>query len=463
MDWPSRLPGFDPVSELDASATIPDSGAETIYALSSGAPPAGVAIIRISGPATRAALVALSGKVPSPRTAVLRELRDPDTQEVIDRGLILFFPSPASFTGEDVGELQVHGGRAVVTALMRILDELGLRLAEPGEFTKRAFLAGRMDLTEAEGLADLVAAETEAQRRLALGTMEGSIRNQYESWRDRIVQARGLIEAELDFSDEEGVAGAWSARGKGEARAIAAELRAALADLKRGQRIREGASVVITGAVNAGKSSLINAIARRDVAIVSPEPGTTRDLIEIAADLAGFRVTLVDTAGFRETEGAVEREGMRRAKNRAEEADLVLWLWADRSQLVPPAGLGAPIWTIGTKRDLMDNTAADHAKSLSRHVISAVSGEGLEGLLDDVGAFLAANLRLNEPAIVTRSRHAKALTEAALSLEEAIGCPDAVIAAEHLRRASDAIGRVTGRVDVEDVLDVVFREFCIGK
>lgn len=463
MDWPSRLPGFDPLSELDASATIPDSGGETIYALSSGAPPAGVAIIRISGPATRAALVALSGKVPSPRTAVLRELRDPDTGEVIDRGLVLFFPSPASFTGEDVGELQVHGGRAVVTAFMRVLDGLGLRLAEAGEFTKRAFLAGRMDLTEAEGLADLVAAETEAQRRLALGTMEGSIRSQYESWRERIIRARGLIEAELDFSDEEGVAGAWSARGKGEARAIAAELRAALSDLKRGQRIREGASVVIAGAVNAGKSSLINAIARREVAIVSPEPGTTRDVIEIAADLAGFRVKLVDTAGFREAEGAIEREGMRRARNRAEEADLVLWLWADESELTPPPGITGPIWFVGTKSDLMDRVSLARAKSLSRHVISTVSGYGVEALLNDIGAFLSENLRPSEPAIVTRSRHAKSLTEAAFSLEKAIGCADAVIAAEHLRRASHAIGRVTGRVDVEDVLDVVFREFCIGK
>jgi tRNA modification GTPase len=346
---------------------------------------------------------------------------------------------------------------------MRILDVLGLRLAEPGEFTKRAFLAGRMDLTEAEGLADLVAAETEAQRRLALGTMEGSIRSQYESWRDRIIQARGLIEAELDFSDEEGVAGAWSARGKEGARAIAAELRAALTDLKRGQRIREGASVVIAGAVNAGKSSLINAIARRDVAIVSPEPGTTRDLIEIAADLAGFRVTLVDTAGFRETEGAVEREGMRRARNRAEEADLVLWLWADGSELTPPPGIMGWIWFVGTKSDLMDHGSRERARSLSRHVISTVSGDGIQGLLDDIGAFLSRNLRPAEPAIVTRSRHAKSLMEAALSLDDAVGCADAVIAAEHLRRASDAIGRVTGRVDVEDVLDVVFREFCIGK
>ncbi|MCW5712920.1 MAG: tRNA uridine-5-carboxymethylaminomethyl(34) synthesis GTPase MnmE [Bauldia sp.] len=446
----------------DAERSGDDS--DTIYALSSGAPPAGLAVVRVSGPRADAALAAIAGELPPLRRAALRVLTDPASGERIDEALVLRFAAGASATGEPVAEFHVHGGRAVVQALFSALDAVeGLRPAGRGEFTRRAFLSGRLDLTEAEGIADLVAAETDAQRRFALGQMSGSIRTQYESWRDRVVRARGLIEAELDFSEEEGIAGAWSAMAKADIQVVAAEMRAAMADLGRADRIRDGAEVVILGAVNAGKSSLINALARRDVAIVSPEAGTTRDLVEAVLDLAGYRVTLVDTAGLREGAGGVEREGIRRARARGDGADLVLWLadrGAERGDGVVAAGV--PVWAVATKADLLD----DHGRrklQAADHVISTATGEGIDGLLDALARFLDATLRSAEPPLVARARHRSALAEAVAALDKAVVAHAPELAAESLRVAADRIGSVTGRVGVEDVLDVVFREFCVGK
>ncbi len=301
------------------------SAADTIFALSSGPPPAGVAVVRISGPGTRFGLETLVDSIPEPRRVSLRNVKDRDGA-LLDRGLVLFLPGPASFTGEDVAELHLHGGRAVIAAVLAALAELpGFRPAEAGEFTRRAFGNDRLDLTQVEGLADLVLAETEAQRRQALREADGALGRVYDGWRERLVRARALVEAELDFAEEEDVPGAVS----DQAWAIAAEVRKEivnhLAD-RRGERVRDGVEIVVLGAPNAGKSSLVNAIARRDVAIVTPEPGTTRDLIEVRLDLGGFAATLVDTAGLRRAEGAIEREGIRRAEARAEVADMVLWL-----------------------------------------------------------------------------------------------------------------------------------------
>ena len=284
-----------------------------------------MAVIRISGPGVRFGLETLIGSVPEPRRATLRSIGR-GSAKPIDRGLVLFFPAPESFTGEDVAELHVHGGRAVVAAVLAELAGFaGFRPAEAGEFTRRAFLNGRMDLTEVEGLADLIAAETEAQRRQAVRQAGGALRVLYDGWRERLVRARALIEAELDFADEDDIPASVSGGAFAEARAVGQEIAAHLAD-RRGERLREGAEVVVLGPPNAGKSSLINAIAQRDVAIVAPEPGTTRDLIEVRLDLGGYPVTLVDTAGLRDAAGEVEREGIRRARVRAEGADVVLWL-----------------------------------------------------------------------------------------------------------------------------------------
>jgi tRNA modification GTPase len=438
---------------------------DTIYALSSGAPPAGVAVIRVSGPGVRFGLETLIDSVPKPRMAALRRIRSGDGS-TIDRGLVLFFPAPTSFTGEDVAELHLHGGRAVVAAVLERLGGLPeFRNAEAGEFTRRAFANARMDLTQVEGLADLVAAETEAQRRQAVRVSDGAVGTVFDRWRSALVRARALLEAELDFPDEEDVPGAASE----EAWRLVGELRQEMVNHlgdKRGERIRDGADVVVLGAPNAGKSSLINAIAKRDVAIVTPESGTTRDLIEVRVDLAGFAATLVDTAGLRQAEGAVEREGIRRATARAEAADLVLWLEdATAPRLAPPA-LAAPVVVgVGTKADLLDS---DSERSLSEgrfdHLISSVTGVGIDGLLKDIAGRLATELSGTESPLVTRDRHRQALRQCVELIGHALVADAPLeLRAEDLRRAGDVLGRVTGRIGVEDLLDVIFREFCIGK
>ena len=438
---------------------------KTIFALSSGPPPAGVAIIRMSGPSVRFGLETLIDSIPEPRKASLRSI-GMRGKEPIDRGLVLFFPGPASFTGEDMAELHLHGGRAVVAAALGALETLtGFRPAEPGEFTRRAFANRRMDLTQVEGLADLVMAETEAQRRQAMNQAGGALGQLYEQWRQRLVQARALLEAELDFPDEDDVPGSVSGQAWAEVGALRKDIVNHLAD-RRGERLREGAEVVVLGPPNSGKSSLINAIAKRDVAIVTPHPGTTRDLIEVRLDLGGYPATLVDTAGLRAAESVVEGEGIRRAEERADKADLVLWLTDLTAPTSPPPAFHRPLIRVGTKLDLVDSV--DERSQLAKGFdvnTSAKAGDGVNELLTLVAAKMATEFAPAESPLITRPRHRSALSDAVEAISMALDDDGRAleIRAEDLRGAGDAIGRITGRIDVEDLLDVIFRDFCIGK
>src|SRR5665213_3865816 len=430
---------------------------DTIFALSSGLPPAGVAIVRVSGPGVRFGLETLIDSVPEPRRAILRSVRARDGG-IIDRALVLFFPRPASFTGEDVAELHLHGGRAVVAAALAALGALpGFRPAEPGEFTRRAFANQRMDLTQVEGLADLIAAETEGQRRQALRQADGALGRQYESWRSALVRARALIEAELDFAEEEDIPGGVSVQSWDIVRGLEKEIVNHLAD-RRGERLRDGAEIVILGPPNAGKSSLLNAIAKRDAAIVTPEAGTTRDLIEVRLDLDGYAVTLVDTAGLRETTSVVEREGIRRAEERARNADLVLWL-IDASHPVTVAPPLPGALSVLSKIDLAPGPAPAGVVA-----ISAVTGAGIAVLLALVTGRVAALAPPVASPVFTRARHRAALEACLAAIREASSVDRPLeLRAEDLRHAGDALARITGRIDVEDMLDVIFRDFCIGK
>ena len=439
--------------------------AETIFALSSGPPPAGVAIIRVSGPGVRFGLETLVGSIPEPRRATLRSIHD-SAGAVLDRGLVLFFPAPASFTGEDVAELHIHGGRAVIAAVLGLLGGLpGFRAAEAGEFTRRAFGNARLDLTQVEGLADLVLAETEAQRRQALRQADGALGRIYDGWRERLVRARALIEAELDFADEEDVPGSVSDEAWAIAKVVRKEIVNHVSDV-RGERVRDGIEIVVIGAPNAGKSSLINAIARRDVAIVSPEPGTTRDLIEVRLDLDGYAATMVDTAGLRVAGGDVEREGIRRAQERARRADLIVWLSDVTAPISEPPALSIAIVRVGTKSDLIDSQS-ERSRATGRfdHLLSTVTGEGVQKLVADLARRVKSEFDAGESPLVTRSRHRSALQGCVAALDAALADEARAIElrAEDLRRAGDALGRITGRIGVEDLLDVIFRDFCIGK
>lgn len=441
---------------------------DTIHALSSGGLPAGVAVVRVSGPACRFVLETTIGTLPEPRRASLRSIRHRNGDE-IDRGLVLWLPGPESFTGEDMIEFQVHGSRAVVSALARHLDGYdAARPAEAGEFTRRAFLAGRIDLTEAEGLADLLAAETEVQRRQAAGQAAGSLRRLYEGWRERLVRIRALIEADFDFADEEDVPGSVADAAWEEARRLAVEIRSHLGDAHRGERLRQGFRVALLGRPNAGKSSLLNALARRDVAIVTEEAGTTRDPIEVHLDIAGLPVTVVDTAGLREAEGRIEAEGVRRAVEKGREADLVLWARG----LDDPGGVsdlpdlhGTDVWEVFTKADL-GSAAGDRFESATKSLaLSVMTGSGLGELVEALGAAAAERLGSGDRVQPSRERHRVHLERAVSELDRAAGdvWKDAELRSEDLRRAGDEIGRLTGAIGVEDLLDVIFREFCIGK
>jgi tRNA modification GTPase len=428
---------------------------DTIVALSSGALPSGVAVIRISGPQAGPLVRSLIGDLPEPRRLTLATLAIDGA--AVDTGLVAWFPMPHSFTGEDCAELQVHGSPAVVRALLRHLStQPGTRLAEAGEFTRRAFENGKLDLTEVEGLGDLIAAETESQRRQALARLGGGVTKQLESWRGRLLDARAEIEAQLDFSDE-GDVGALPA---GFAQAIAAlreELLDAAASVGRGRIVREGLRVALAGPPNAGKSSLLNALARSDVAIVTDEPGTTRDVREVAIDLGGRLVLLIDMAGLRETASKAEAEGVRRAKEELARADLVLWLSAPDAPARAP-DLPGPVWRIATKTDLEPPTG------LRDLAISTVTGAGLEDLIDRLALFAAEAAGDGEPVLVSRERDLAALEAAAAAIGDAqaqLRSPE--LAAESLRRASHALERLLGRMDAEAVLDRLFLSFCIGK
>lgn len=442
---------------------------ETIFALATAPGRAGIAVLRISGPSARAALSMVAGEVPPPRMAQRTRFRAPATGEIIDDGLALFFPAPRSFTGEDVAELHVHGSRAVVAALIDILGRLpGLRLAEPGEFTRRAFENDKLDLTAAEGLADLVAAETAAQRRQALRQLSGELGDLYEGWRGRLLHALAYLEAEIDFP-EEGLPGEIAGRVQEEVLRLRGEISAHLADDRRGERLREGVSVAIIGPPNAGKSSLLNALARRDVAITSAIAGTTRDIIEVALDLAGYPVIVADTAGLREAGDVVEAEGVRRARTRAASADLRLVIVdATRPE---EAGvlrdlIGESTILVANKIDLEPADGAAWADRLATGRalrLSVITGEGMDDLLSHLEREIAARFVTGSAPVLTRARHRQALRDCRDALDRFVIAALPELAAEDLRTATQALGRITGRVDVEDMLDIIFREFCIGK
>lgn len=439
---------------------------DSIVALSSGRLPAGVAVLRISGPQTRFVVETIAGGMVKERAAVLRKLRAPDGT-VLDSGLVVFFPGPASFTGEDVAEFHVHGGRAVVARMLEIMSGFdGVRHAEPGEFTRRAFLHGKVDLVETEALADLVNAETEAQRRFAIRNAEGVQSDLYMSWRRRLIHARAMIEAEIDFADEDDVPGSVSDTVWSDVGAMIGEIDRHIAGFHAAEIIRDGFEVVILGAPNAGKSSLFNALARRDAAIVTDEPGTTRDLLEVTLDLQGLRVRLTDTAGLREAPGKVEAIGIEKARAKADRADLLLLL----EDILSPGDIGplpnqAPRLRVGTKLDLLDEQAAQEGAGRYDHVISVVSGAGVEALLAEIGHRAAEAAGDVGDVLPSRLRHVELLSETNRHLLRATdeGAAGQELRAEELRLAADRLGRIVGAIDVEDMLDVIFSQFCIGK
>lgn len=440
------------------------SAADTIYALASAAGAAGVAVHRVSGPRAGEVFARLCRRdIPPARQAVRVTLHDPDSGEALDDGLALWFPAPHSFTGEDVVELQLHGGRASIAAALGALGRMaGYRLAEPGEFTKRAFIAGKFDLTAAEGLADLVAAETEAQRRQARRQLAGELGALYEGWRARLLSLLAYQEAAIDFVDED-LPPDMLADAAEQIGALIADIDAHLADRRRGERLRGGLSVVILGAPNAGKSSLLNALAQRDAAIVSPSAGTTRDVIEVHLDLGGWPIILADTAGLREAEDEIEGEGVRRARARAADADVKLILFdgtaiPDRHtvDLIDENSI-----VILSKTDL--HTASGMVSGHPALAISAKTGIGIPELLARLQREVSRRMDLTGSPPLTRQRHRKSLENCRDSLEVAQSATAPELMAEELRQAAQALGQITGRVGVEDLLDKIFRDFCIGK
>ncbi|AWM78564.1 tRNA uridine-5-carboxymethylaminomethyl(34) synthesis GTPase MnmE [Phenylobacterium parvum] len=444
---------------------------DTIFAPATAPGRAAVAVVRLSGPLSGEALVSLAGRRPSPRRAVVRKLKDVEGR-VLDEALVLWMPGPASYTGENSAELHLHGGPAVVAGVMEALAGLGLRLAEPGEFTRRAFENGRLDLAQAEGVADLIEAETEAQRRQALAQLDGALGRAREAWRSDLVEALALFEAAVDFPDEdlpEDVA----ARAHPALERLVGALRSALDGVERAERVRDGFAIALIGAPNAGKSTLLNALSRREAAIVTATPGTTRDVIEVALQLSGYKVILADTAGLRDTLDEVEAEGVRRARRRAEAADLRLWVvdgsgGGDASPA--PEVLRAGDICLVAKADLPAGDAAAQAQveavalRLEPHRLSAHRAEDVAALEAVLAERVVAALGSGEPPSATRLRHAALLAEALERLESARALSaEPELAAEDVRLAARALDRITGKIGPEDVLDRIFSTFCIGK
>ena len=438
---------------------------QTIFALSSGRLPSAIALVRVSGPQAGKIVTTLAGKLPSPRMATRALLRDVG-QRPIDDAVVLWFPAPASATGEDVAEFHVHGGRAVLAALFAALSAFeNVRAAEPGEFTRRAFENGKLDLTEAEGLDDLIHADTDRQRRQALRQLKGLLGDKARDWRARIIEASALIEAGIDFSDEGDVPAELIAPALAKVKALLTEIEEVLAGQGRSERLRDGLVVAIAGPPNVGKSTLMNQLARREVAIVSPHAGTTRDVIEVQLDLDGYPVTVIDTAGIRETDDPVEQEGVRRARARAADADLVLWLTDALPVAIQHDG-PAPVWMVRNKIDLeAASRPLAEASGQGGFQISASRGDGLPELIAALVGFAQNYFGGSEGGLIGRTRQRKLLQETAASLRrciEVVGQGEE-LAAEELRMAAHSLGRLLGRVDVEDILDVIFREFCVGK
>ena len=432
---------------------------DTIYAPATAAGRAAVAVVRLSGPQTARAVRALAGRLPAPRRASLRRLKTA-AGKAIDEALVLWLPAPGSYTGEDSAELHVHGGPAVLGALVDELAAQGLRLAEPGEFTRRAFENGRLDLAQAEGVADLVDAETEAQRRQALAQLEGRLSQVQARWRDGLIRASAMLEAAVDFPDEELPADV-AARARPILEILADELETAAADAERGEQVREGFRIAILGAPNAGKSTLLNALAKREAAIVSPTPGTTRDIIEAPMVLGGYKVIIADTAGLRRTPDEIEAEGVRRAEAWAQDAALRVWLVDGYGDPQPeaPAALRKGDIVLLTKRDL-----GEGLEGLPGEPFTARSPNDVAWLERRLTEVVVAALAGSEPPAATRLRHKTLLAEAAGRLRQALGEDQALeLAAEDVRLASRALDRITGRIDPDEVLGRIFATFCIGK
>ncbi|MGA8550722.1 MAG: tRNA uridine-5-carboxymethylaminomethyl(34) synthesis GTPase MnmE [Stellaceae bacterium] len=470
--------------------TAPASTTDTIFAPATAAGRAAIAVVRLSGPGAERAVSKLAGAIPPPRSARRRRLIDPASRDPLDDALVLWFPAPNSATGEDVAEFHVHGSRAVLAAIIAALTRLGLRLAEPGEFTRRAFQNGKLDLTQAEAIADLAMAETEAQRRQALRQLDGELGGLYRGWSRQLTHILAHLEAAIDFPDED-LPPEIEHRILAETAILATEIERHLADGHRGERLRDGIAVAIIGPPNAGKSSLLNRIARREAAITSPVAGTTRDIVEVAIDLHGYPVLLADTAGLRDSDDPVEQEGLRRALKRAEAAELRLFVFDARH---PAEARGAAAWPgpdtllVANKIDLLTadpdslmepprppaggeggvRGACSSAGRLRDRLpagafaVSALTGAGLDPLLAALTARIAETYRLETP-ILTRARHRQALEDAAASLHRALAATLPELRAEDLRLALRYLGQITGAVGVEDLLDVIFRDFCLGK
>lgn len=452
---------------------------ETIFALATSPGRSGIAVLRVSGPNALKGLIQITQADPPPRrTAALRTLRHPVSRETLDRALILTFLAPASYTGEDLVEYHLHGSRAVVSALYEIFSGFpNHRPAQPGELTRRAFQNGKMDLTEAEAVADLIDAETQAQRLQALNQMNGTLTALYEGWRERLVRTLAHLEADLDFPDEELPEGL-SDKLCPDMEVLQREIDAHLNDSQRGERLRDGIRVVILGAPNAGKSTLINALTRREVSIVSDLPGTTRDRIEIALDIGGYPVLLSDTAGLRPDEGdapwtgheAIERQGINRALEAARTADIRILLFDGQKKERPPdpetlrwANQHPQDVVAVNKMDSPDPRTPENLKNLDPLPISAKTGQGLDALLGTLTKKLTHLYKPGETPTLTRARHRQALERARDALNRAQSAPLPELVAEDLRLSARALGEITGRVDVDDLLDVIFRDFCIGK
>jgi tRNA modification GTPase len=424
---------------------------DTIFALSSGALPAGIAVVRVSGPDAARALATLAGRLPPPRRAVTVTLRD-EAGDMLDRALALWLPGPGTATGEDIAELHLHGGRAVVAATLDALGALdGLRSAEPGEFTRRAFTNCRLDLAQAEGLADLLAAETEAQRRQALRQAEGGLGRMIADWREHLLGLAARVEAAIEFGEDEDDVPALAAGDIAALRALAAAMRAAL-DLPPAERLRDGVRIVIAGPTNAGKSSLINILSGREAAIASPVAGTTRDLVEVPVAIAGMPCLLIDSAGLREVGGHVEQIGIARARAAIDAADLLLWLGAPEDCPDPARAI-----LVRTKADL-----AARRPGRADVATSVTTGEGIDALR----ALIATRVRALLPpadAVALNARHRERVSEALAAIDRAAAADDLLIVAEHLRQARVALDRITGRAGVEEMLDALFGRFCIGK
>jgi tRNA modification GTPase len=435
----------------------PQSAENTIFALSTGTGPAGIAVVRVSGPnALEAFQLTKSGRIGSERRAELRQLIAVLTGDRIDDALVIWFPEKASYTGENVVEFQVHGGRAVVSTLTAALSGLpGFRPAEPGEFTRRAVENGRMDLTRAEAIADLIAADTDGQRRLALKQYDGGLEKLYRSWRERLIRAAAWIEANIDFPDEEMPDGIWE-KSRGALRQLGKEIEQHLNDGRRGEIVREGFHVAVVGPPNAGKSSLVNALARRDVAIVSDIPGTTRDVIEVKLDLGGYAVVLADTAGLRDSFEPIEHEGIRRARERAASADFRLLVLDAAHNSAGASGVAADL-VVRNKADLVRFRGAGPL------FVSAKTGEGLDELVCILSTEASGQMAAGEGPMITRARHRHGLGETVARIGAALQEEAPELAAEQLRLGLRSLGRITGEVDLEELLDVVFRDFCIGK